>query len=547
MPNILNSSGFPRTARPGLYTKVDASALAGGDLDSGHLAIVGDFPTFPSLTPVNFSSRRSLVAFDPNSSELSMIAQLSFNPSNDPNVGQGASSVWIVNTREDCTQASITVGALTLKSKLHGVRGNATRSTLSLNGDEYKLVLDRGELSETYTAINSAVASIANNTGDQITVSAENGVITVSSQGSDLIVITENEAYDLRSALSLIGQLDGITTSLIEPRVIPLSELDYFSESIADGDSYDIKAPNQELFSKIALSSLVDVQIDTSSTAGALSASTLYASGGSQGASTNIGLAYSALENKNIQIIVPFSFTEADQIAILDHLRNASIAGFERQAYIAIQNTSDLSSVKTRASKINNPAVALASQNIILNNAQGRKVEKDARFTAILFAGMQSGSDIGEPLTRKRPNILSTKQTWDTHADAEQALRSGTIFISQGAVSLQIERSITTHLSDNNPILSEISAYESILSSLRDMRLALSDQLGRPTKASQIPLIESRVSARLGQQLRDGIIKAYANIQLEDLGDQVAVSYDVAPLEPLNFITVTATAQRIIG
>jgi hypothetical protein len=547
MPNILNSSGFPRTARPGLYTKVDASALAGGALDSGHLAIVGDFPTFPSSEPVNFSSRRSLVSFDPNNSDLSMIAQLCFNPSNDPNVGQGASSVWIVNTRENCTQATIEVGALTLKSKLYGVRGNATRSTLSLSGDEYKLIIDRGELSETFTADNTAVASIENNTGSQITVSVEEGTITVSSQGTDILTLTENEAYDLRSALTLIGQLDGISTTLIEPRVIPLAELDYFNEDIADSATLEIKAPNQELYSKLALSSLVDVAIDTASTAGVLTTGTEYASGGSQGVNTDIASAYSSIENVNIQIIVPFSFTEADQIALLDHLKNASNAGFERQAYVAIENTSDLSAVKSRSAKINSPSVALASQNIILYNAEGRKVEKDARFTAILYAGMQAGSDIGEPLTRKRPNVLGTKQVWDTHNDAEQALRSGTIFISQGSISLHIERSITTHLTDNNPILSEISAYESVLSSLRDIRLALSDQLGRPTKLSQIPLIESRVSARLGQQVRDGMIKAYANIQLEDLGDQVAVSYDLAPLEPLNFITVTAVAQRIVG
>lgn len=548
MPSILSTSGFPRTAKPGIYTKVDASALAGGGLDTGHLAIVGDFPTFPSLEPTNFSSRRSMVSYDPNSSELSMLAQLAFNPSNDPNILEGASSVYIVNTREACTQASLDIGALTLKSKLHGVRGNSTRCTLSLVSDEYKLIIDRGELSETFTASNLAVASIENTTASAITIEAEDGVITVTdSTATVLLSITQNEAYDLNSALSLIGQLEGLETTVIDPRSIPLKDLDYFNAVINGGATYEIKAPNQELFSNLGLSSLVDVEIDNTSTASALSTGTFYASGGTQGVTLNMIGALATIEALNIQVVVPFSFAEADQIALLDHLKNSAKAGYERQAYVAIESNSSLATVKQRASKLNDSGVALASQSIELYNAQARKVLKDSRFTAVLFAGMQLGSDIGEPLTRKRPSILATSQAWNTYNDAEQALRSGTIFIGNDNLGVRVERSITTHLTDNNPILSEISAYESILNSLRDMRQALADQLGRPTKASQMSLIESRVSARLGQQVKDNLIKAFANITLEDLGDQVAISYDVAPLEPLNFITVTAIAQRIVG
>ena len=113
MPSILNVSGFPRTARPNIYTKVDASALAGGAVDSGNIAIVGDFPTFPSADPVLFGSRRAFVAYDPENQETSMLAQLCFNPSADPNTNLGASSVRVINSRVSCTQATINTGALT--------------------------------------------------------------------------------------------------------------------------------------------------------------------------------------------------------------------------------------------------------------------------------------------------------------------------------------------------------------------------------------------------------------------------------------------------
>jgi hypothetical protein len=201
--------------------------------------------------------------------------------------------------------------------------------------------------------------------------------------------------------------------------------------------------------------------------------------------------------------------------------------------------------VKTRAASLNNAGIALASQSIKLIDPRGKTVTKTPKYTALMLAGMQAGSDTGEPLTRKRPRIIETSQTWDAYADIEQALKSGTIAISTDNLGPRVERSITTYLTDNNPVYCEISAYESMIVSLRSLRSALADQIGRPTRASQLPVISSRVQSELTSQVRDGVIKAFQNIQLEDLGDEIAISYEVAPVEPLNFISITAVAVRI--
>jgi len=226
------------------------------------------------------------------------------------------------------------------------------------------------------------------------------------------------------------------------------------------------------------------------------------------------------------------------------HLDAAAAAGYERQAYAAIEHTATLSEIRERAASINRPDVALAAQQLELFDATGARVTLDSTHSALMFAGMQAGSDTGEPLTRKRPAIIAASQSFNTHADAEQALRSGLIFISRDTIGPRVERSLTTWLEDDNPIYSEISAYESALVSLRDLRRALADQIGRPTRASQMSLIEARVNARLEAQVRDGIIKRYEAPTLEDLGDHVAVSVSVAPVEPLNFITLTSIITR---
>jgi hypothetical protein len=201
--------------------------------------------------------------------------------------------------------------------------------------------------------------------------------------------------------------------------------------------------------------------------------------------------------------------------------------------------------VKARAASLNSAGIALASQSIKLIDPRGKTQTKSPKYTALLLAAMQAGSDTGEPLTRKRPRIIETSQSWDAYADIEQAIKSGTIAISTDNLGPRVERSITTYLTDNNPVYCEVSAYESILVSLRTLRAALADQIGRPTRASQLPLITSRVQSSLTAQVRDGVIKAFQNIQLEDLGDEVAISYEVAPVEPLNFISITAVAVRI--
>ena len=310
------------------------------------------------------------------------------------------------------------------------------------------------------------------------------------------------------------------------------------------GGGRNLSRPLIRPLNEVRASELASAVINTTSTAAALQQATVFASGGAQGAGFDYPAALQSLEAENVQIVVLFDFTEGRQVFLKDHLKAAALAGYERQAYTGIEHTSSLSVVRERAAKLNAADIALSAQSIKFFDARGAAVEKSSLFTALLFAAMQAGSDVGEPLTLKRPRIISFDQAWNAHNDAEQALQSGVIFIAQGATGPRVERSITTYLTDDNPIFSEVSAYESVISSLRDLRSSLADQIGRPTKPSQTGLIAARVRARLASQVRDGIIKAFDNVTLEDLGDQVAVSYDVAALEPLNFITITAIAKR---
>lgn len=546
MPSSLTLSGLPATARPGIYARIDASALSGGAPDSGRLALVGDFPTFPTATPVEFSSRRAMSAYDTSDADLAQLAALAFNPSNDPLANRGASALIMVNARESCTAASIDLGPVVLTSRIHGPRGNRLNGALTVSGDNLSLSLNRGGLSESFSATSNALFSITNSTGGALTLTVAAGVITLEASGGVILAtITSAEAPDLRAAVAILDGLSNVSAALIEPGLVTLAELDYTSASIATAATYSFKAPGRALTVALSASRLVSAAQDTTSSAGSLSSGALSASGGAQGSELGWAAALAAIEAQSVQLVCAFTTDSGAHALLPAHLTAAALAGYERQVYSALASTTTLAAARPLAAALNNPAIALAAQSVTLYDPRGRVAALDARYTALMLAAMQAGSDIGEPLTRKRPAILSTSQVWDTHADIETALRAGLCVISRDTLGPRVERSLTTWLEDNNPVYTEISAYESVLFSVRDLRVALADQIGRPTKASQMSLIESRVNARLAAQVQDGRIKAYQGVTLEDLGDQVAISYQVAPVEPLNFIAITAIAQRI--
>jgi hypothetical protein len=429
---------------------------------------------------------------------------------------------------------------------IYGARGNRLNAALAISGDTHTLSLDRNGLSEVFEIESADLFSIENAdaTHDLIVV-IENGTATLTRNAATLLSVDSDEAPTLKDFVTLANSLTDVSATLIEVSEIALDEIDYISRTIGTSSTETFEAPAYQLKQALSSSTLAEATLDNTSAAASLSATTQTATGGADGSTLDFEEALQSIENADVQIVVLFTEDSASQSKLGAHLTAAANAGYERQAYCAIASSESLANVKTRAASLNNAAIALASQSIKLVDPRGKTVTKSPKYTALMLAAMQAGSDTGEPLTRKRPRIIETSQTWDAYADIEQAIQSGTIAISTDNLGPRVERSITTYLTDNNPVYCEVSAYESILVSLRTLRAALADQIGRPTRASQLPLITSRVQSSLTAQVRDGVIKAFQNIQLEDLGDEVAISYEVAPVEPLNFISITAVAVRI--
>jgi len=131
--------------------------------------------------------------------------------------------------------------------------------------------------------------------------------------------------------------------------------------------------------------------------------------------------------------------------------------------------------------------------------------------------------------------------------DTDSLLQNGLLFMTRDRLGYRIERSLTTYLTDDNPIWSELSAVESVNTSIRDLRQNLDTLIGDPTRVTTAKVIASITKSRLRTQVASGIIKAFneQSVTVTDLGDTFRVNYEMAATEPLNFIIVAATVTRI--
>lgn len=257
---------------------------------------------------------------------------------------------------------------------------------------------------------------------------------------------------------------------------------------------------------------------------------------------------FEAIEYSDIQIVVPISDDLQVGKKLIAHCKSAAVAGYERNGYFgAPANKTLLEMFTDYTSQLNSRHVAAVGQEVYIENASGALKWYDPYALAILMAGMQAGTSVATPLTFKRPNVFNVRQSWDLNRDANEAISKGILNISQDTLGFRVERSVTTWLQDDNPVYSEVSSNESANTSVRDLRAALQIRIGDAVFGDTASKLRSVVEARLNQQIVEGFIKAWRNARLEDLGDTIKISYEVAVIEPLNFIRITASVVRIAG
>jgi hypothetical protein len=279
-------------------------------------------------------------------------------------------------------------------------------------------------------------------------------------------------------------------------------------------------------------------------------------SGGTKDASesnADWSLAIDALRTENVQIIVPITDdTNSAEVAklLVTHCKHMAGAGQnECNFWYGVPSaTASVDAVADAAKAINSRHGALVGQRVKIYNHKAQLVTKDAPYLAVMLAGIQAGTGTAVPMTFKRVDCVDTVTTWSANNNAEKLIRNGVALVTQDTLGFRVERSVTTYLTDDNPVFSEVSANESLNTCIRDLRSYLNVRLGNANVSGTAELVRTIAMTRLRQQVLDGIIKAFDSdaLQVADLGDRLRVDARIAVVEPINFIQINAEVFRSI-
>lgn len=438
--------------------------------------------------------------------------------------------------------------------------------TLSLGSTAHTADVVATVIGEDLTGL-ALTASYTFSAGDSAnqTTSAFGSVSSIVANSTDVVytgelIVSGSKTLDpadfntLSEMIEAVDQFPSVSAVYTAGKDYDSDAFDAFSDndiSVGNGSAI-VRCDLAEIIGALSSSNLVSAERATNgirsvaqSSSGSLTA---MLSGGSSSSAnlSNWTTALTNIESSDIQIIVPWSGDEDVHGEIKKHLRNSAIAGRERNAWIGADANESLIQLNTRAksSSMNDRNMALVGQSIKLIDPLGKTVTREPVWLALMLACMQAGTPVATPLTRKYPDVVDVLGQWDGNKDASEAIRKGVCSLCFGPFGWRVERSVTTWLKDDNPIYSEVSANESINASVRDLRGALDIYIGDANRSMTANRIKSIVEARLNRQVLDGVIKAFKDVVLEDLGDTLNVNYTVASVEPINFIRITASVAR---
>ena len=279
-------------------------------------------------------------------------------------------------------------------------------------------------------------------------------------------------------------------------------------------------------------------------------AAPVYLSGGSEGVTTitEWQAAFKLLEKRRYNIIVPLSRDPAVHALMQAHLvRKAGALKSEANGYAGIGKADGSGEART---ELQSQIQALSYRNICAISQEIERFHPDTGLAtfflpyiyAAIAAGMQAGSAIAEPLTRKTMTStdLRNDSSWTVEDDASDLIDRGLMMAEKvDGIGIRWVRSVTTHLADDKLVFVEMSSNESLNTFLFEFRNAIEKEIGKRGLGNTTDAILSVASGVAERMVDEEKIINVKNIQVERVGDSFPVSAQVFVIDPVNFIPIT--------
>jgi hypothetical protein len=276
----------------------------------------------------------------------------------------------------------------------------------------------------------------------------------------------------------------------------------------------------------------------------------VYLGGGGEGQATfaDYQKCLNLLKNVFVNSVVCLTSDPAVSAAVDAHCAYMNGRGKkERDGFVGLMNTGltdvpNIDQALAQTQSLNSRNIRAFPQAISRYDSTGTLREFAPHFTAVLAAGMQAGATIGTSLTHKYASLVSFRSdaSLDPTDNAEVLIGGGLMYLEHvDGVGSRWVRNITTYLQSDNLAYTEGSVNAAANYAVYSLRTGLEAVVGLPNFAGTATAASAIAVGILQGLVKSGILTGYDGLDLEIVGDTLAISVAVSPIIPDNFVTLT--------
>jgi len=546
-----------RIIHPGAYdaTKAEGiTVITGGSMNIP--IMVGTAESGESGKVMWYSDSTSLKN-DLVGGDLVTASELLFSPI--PEGGGGASVVGVV-VANPTTQASLTKAGIKVSAKKFGESGNRIQTKLEdgTTPGSKKFTVQKWDTEEIEVFDNLGALLSLQYTGSQayagLTITATAGVaekleVKIGDDEATSVVdltldLTSERFATVEDIARYISSISGYNVSYVDysaSATLSSSKLDAMALTpIKDSSVYVMGVAGDVINQVNAQSQLVVVE----TAAGALINYTYsYLAGGARGTTPGTWAThFDTIKKEFSDILVVLSGSEAIHAEALSHVQQMENRQQKQMLFTGGVAGETVAQTKARASALNSSRAVLAYPGIFHKAVSEGKKALAPYFTAAMIAGRVAGVSPSEPVTFDQFNLVGLeKDLLAGDPQVDELISSGVCTLErvQNGV-IRLVQGITTYLGAGNTYHREISVKRGGDKLSNTMRTTMENIfVGQKGIRATASAVETKAIDVLEEALRDEEITGYRNIIVRFEGGAVYVNYEVAQVEPINWMLVT--------
>ncbi|WIT25816.1 hypothetical protein [Bacillus phage SPO1L1] len=542
-----------RIVHPGAYGSIDDSAMTVTSDGSSNIPIVIGTADSGKSGEVLWYTGAEDARNELGGGDLPQALEMMFSPS--PEGGGGASLVGVIVANKT-VPATAAIGGVKFTAAEYGEGGNKIQVKLedgSITGSK-KFTAYKWDTQDMDTFDNIGPVMSVSYTGSAalavIDVTITDGAATkietktgpdAENLTVDLQLDLTNERYSTVEAVAqYLNSVSDYSASYVNAMSLELesSKLDAVVGQDIKVKSY-LTALKGDLEYRIGqYASLVDVEV----TGNITNFDYTYLAGGEKGSTPTSWSDYLDLIKKQYSdILVVLTDSEAIHAEALAHVQQMENRKQRQMLFVGGGKGESPERAKERASLLNSSRAVLTYPGIYHSSYYSGSRELPAYFTAAMVAGRVAGVSQSTPVTFNKFNLVSLgRDMLAGDPEIDELITSGVCTlekIKNGAIRLV--QGITTYIGSNNTLLREISVRRTADLVATSVEQTLEDTfVGKKGVSTTVSSVQTVVGDALDQKVRSEDILGYGNIQVTFKNTMIYVDYEVAVVEPMNFILV---------